>query len=405
MRKVLKVLGYALLVLVVAVASFAAYVQLSPIPRYPVPQVAFTADRTPERVERGGRLVRTTCAMCHADPTTSVLTGRVMAEQDAAVGPTFVKNITGHPVKGIGAWSDAEIAYLIRTGVRRDGQMTPPWMPKLPLLADEDLKDIIAFLRSDDPLVKAADVDDRESEPTFLTKFLYRVAFKPYPWPAQPIAAPSPSDKLALGRYLVNARLVCHACHAPDFSKVNDLEPEKTPGYLGGGNPMQDLSGHKVYSANITPDQETGIGNWTEEQFRRTLRVGLRPDNRPLRYPMPLMPELTDDEVSAVYAYLRTVPALHIPRKATETAQVPTGASRGQQVYYKYSCNSCHGETGLGLHDLRGAAKRYPTDAEIIAFVKHPERTKPRIKMPTWDGVIQEDEYAPLAAHVRSLGK
>ena len=278
-------------------------------------------------------------------------------------------------------------------------------MPKLPLLADEDLKDVIAFLRSDDPLVKAADVDDRESEPTFLTKFLYRVAFKPYPWPPQPVAVPPPSDKLALGRYLVNARLVCHACHAPDFSKVNDLEPEKTPGYLGGGNPMQDLSGHKVYSANITPDQETGIGRWTEEQFRRTLRVGLRPDNRPLRYPMPLMPELTDDEVSAVYAYLRTVPPLHNPRKATETATVPTGASRGQQVYYKYSCNSCHGERGLGLHDLRGAAQRYPTHAEIIAFIKHPERTKPRIKMPTWDGVIQEDEYAPLAAHVRSLGK
>jgi hypothetical protein len=48
-----------------------------------------------------------------------------MAEQDKAVGPTYVKNITGHPVKGIGAWSDAEIAYLIRTGIRRDGQMTP----------------------------------------------------------------------------------------------------------------------------------------------------------------------------------------------------------------------------------------------------------------------------------------
>ena len=129
MKKVLKFLGYALLVLVLAVGAFAAYVQLSPIPRYPVPEVAFTADRTPERVERGGRIVRTTCAMCHADPTSGVLTGRLMAEQDSAVGPTYIKNITGHPVKGIGAWSDAEIAYLIRTGVRRDGQMTRPGCP------------------------------------------------------------------------------------------------------------------------------------------------------------------------------------------------------------------------------------------------------------------------------------
>jgi mono/diheme cytochrome c family protein len=81
------------------------------------------------------------------------------------------------------------------------------------------------------------------------------------------------------------------------------------------------------------------------------------------------------------------------------------GAGQGQQVYYKYACNSCHGDSGVGLHDLRGAAKRYPTDAEIVAYIKHPERTKPGIKMPTWDGVIQEDEYAPLAAHVRSLGR
>jgi mono/diheme cytochrome c family protein len=404
-KKVLKVLGYSLLALGAALAVFSAYIQFSPIPHYPVPQIAFTADRTPERVARGGRLVRSTCAMCHADPTTGTLTGRVMAEQDSAVGPTYVKNITGHPVKGIGAWSDAEIAYLIRTGIRRDGQMTPPWMPKLPVLSDEDLKDVIAFLRSDDPIVKAADVDDRESEPTFLTRFLYRVAFKPYPWPEEPVVAPPPSDKLAHGRYLVNARLVCHACHAPDFSKVNDLVPEKTPGYLGGGNPMHDLSGHRVYSANITPDPETGIGNWTEEQFRRTLRVGLRPDNTPLRYPMPLMPELSDDEVSALYAYLRTVPPLRNPRKATETASAPAGASPGQRAYYKYSCNSCHGDTGVGLHDLRGAARRYPTDAEIIAFIRRPTRTNPRIKMPTWDGVIQEEEYTPLAAHVRSLGK
>ena len=405
MKKALKVLGVALLALVLVVAVFAVYVALSPGPHYPVPQVAFTVDRTPERVARGGREVRTMCAICHTDPITGALTGRRMTEHAPEAGPTYSKNITGHPVKGIGAWTDGEIAYLLRTGVRKDGQMTPPWMPKLVQMSDEDLKDVIAFLRSDDPIVKAADVDDRESEPSFMVKFLFRVAFKPEPWPSEPIVAPPPSDKVAFGRYLVTARLECFSCHAPDFSVVNTKEPEKTPGYLGGGNKMYDTSGRVVYSVNITPDKETGIGGWTEEQLRRTLTVGLRPDNTPVRYPMPLMREVTDEEAGAIYAYLRTVPALHNPRKASEAATVPTGASRGTQVYYKYGCNSCHGDTGLGLHDLRGAAKRYATDDEIIAYIKHPERTRPGIKMPTWEGVIQEDEYAPLAAHVRSLGK
>jgi mono/diheme cytochrome c family protein len=194
------------------------------------------------------------------------------------------------------------------------------------------------------------------------------------------------------------------SCHSADFKTNDDLHPEKSAGYLGGGNPMPDLSGKIVYTANLTPDPETGIGNWTEEQFRRTLEDGIRPDNRPLRYPMVPYRPLSDEEVAAIYAYLDSVPAVHNQVKASETYAAAT-SDRGKQIYYAYSCNSCHGDTGLGQYDLRKGPAKYPTDDELIAWIKHPERIRPGIIMPTWDGVIKDDEYPPLAVYVRSLAK
>jgi mono/diheme cytochrome c family protein len=344
------------------------------------------------------------CVACHFDSGTGGLTGKQMVDTPAQFGASFSRNITAHPTKGIGSWTDGELAYLLRTGIARDGRYTPPWMIKMPLLSDEDLKDVIAFLRSDDPLVQARDTKDRPSHPSFLTKALCRVAFKPHPYPKEPIVAPPESDKVAYGRYLADARLQCFGCHSADFKTVDEMHPEKSAGYFGGGNAMPDLTGEIVVTSNLTPDPETGIGKWTEAQFRRALVEGIGPDNKPVRYPMVPFRSVTDDEAAAIFAYLKTVPAIHNPIPAPREP-VLTGADRGQQVYHAYGCNRCHGEAGLGTWDLRKGPEHYPTDDALIAYIKHPEVAKPGIAMPTWDGVIQDDEYAPLAAYVRTLAK
>src|SRR5262245_20225661 len=149
------------------------------------------------------------CVACHMDTDTGKLSGHRMPDLPPQFGAAFSGNITQDRETGIGAWTDGEIAYLLRTGIKRDGSYAPPWMVKLPNLADEDLKDIIAFLRSDDPLVAPVRHATPPSEPSFLTKFLSRVAFKPLPWPEQPIARPDPGDPVAVGRYLVNAHAQC----------------------------------------------------------------------------------------------------------------------------------------------------------------------------------------------------
>ena len=400
-KKVLTWLGRTVAALVLLAAGAAAYIHFAGIPSYTPEPVEFKVDVTPARVARGQRTVVMLCAGCHQDPATGALTGHPMTDAPGKFGMIHSQNITQDREFGIGDWTDSEIAYLIRTGVARDGRYTPPWMLKLPLLADEDLKDIIAFLRSDHPLVRPARVPDRKPEPSFFTKFLTRVAFKPLPYPDHEIEAPPPGDRVAYGRYLMVGKLDCYSCHSRDFAKQDALVPENSLGFFGGGNRMTDRSHNRVYTANLTPDP-TGLGSWTEAQFRRTLKMGLRPDGRPLRSPMTARPELTDDEIGAMWAYLRTVPKVAATWPSPFPEPLDT-ADAGRAVFHKYGCHSCHGEDGGGTHDLRKGVANHPTDESLIAYIKHPERSKPGVAMPTWDGTIEEHEYVPLARFVRTL--
>ena len=403
-KRLLKLAVLFVVLAVVVITAALIYVDLSGIPHYPPGKIELKLDVTPERAARGRRTVQLLCVACHLDIATGSLAGKPMPDLPPQFGVAHSANITRDLETGIGAWTDGEIAYLLRTGVTRDGRYTPPWMVKLPKIADEDLEDLIAFLRSDDPLVRPVKAKRSPSKPSLLTKVLSRIAFKPLPYPAAAIAAPNPSDRVAYGRYLVQSRAICYPCHSADFAKIDDFVPEQSAGYLGGGNAMPDMNGRIVKTANITPDPETGIGKWSEDDFVRLIRFGVRPDRSVIVYPMVPFPELSDDEARAIFAYLRTVPPIKnaVPRPV---AIAPSGADAGRAAYYRYGCNDCHGDEGVGLFDLRKGAADFPTNDELIAYIRHPERKKPGVKMPTWDGVIAEEDYAPLAAHVRRLGE
>jgi mono/diheme cytochrome c family protein len=405
LKRILKIaLGIAV-ALIVVVAGALLYVDRSGIPHYPPGKIELKVDVTPERVERGRRTVQMLCAGCHLDNDTSTLAGKPMVDLPAQFGAAHSANITSDPETGIGTYTDGELAYLLRTGVTRDGRYTPPWMVKVPNMADEDVLDVIAFLRSDDPLVRPIKAKRPASEPSLLTKVLSQVVFKPLPYPTAPIVAPDPADKVAHGRYLVQGRAVCFPCHSADFAKLDEFVPERSAGYLGGGNAMPDMNGRIVKSANITPDPETGIGKWSEDEFIRLVRTGVRPNATVIAYPMVPYPELTDDDARAIFAYLKTVPPIkNAVARTAVVARAESGADAGRAAYYRYGCNGCHGDTGVGLYDLRKGATDFATDHELIAYIRHPEVKKPGVKMPTWDGVIAETDYAPLAAYARKLG-
>ncbi|HUM10190.1 MAG TPA: c-type cytochrome [Myxococcaceae bacterium] len=406
MRRTLEIVGLVLAAVVILAGGSLLYVQLDGIPRYPVEKVTFRADPTPERIARGKKLATLLCANCHLDPTTRQLTGKFMVDAPAEFGVIYSPNITRHPSKGIGSWTDGELAYLLRTGVKRDGLYAPPWMVKLPHIADEDLASIIAFLRSDDPMVAASDRDPPGvTRPSFLTKLLCHLAFRKLPYPDHPISAPPLTDRVAHGRYLVFA-LDCYGCHSADFKTMNVAEPERSAGYFGGGNPVLDLQRQTIRSANLTPDTQTGIGRWSEADFVTALRTGFRPDRTLIRYPMSPLPELSDEEAADIHAYLRTVPAIRNP-VLRPPPPFPSSArtADGKRLYEQYGCVSCHGKDGVGIADLRRAGENYPTRESLKLWIQEAPRIKPGTRMPAWNGVIREQDYEPLIDHVLELGK
>lgn len=118
------------------------------------------------------------------------------------------------------------------------------------------------------------------------------------------------------------------------LATVTGCQDCHTPGYFyGASDDSRQLSGSEVgwkgpwgvsYPANLTPDPETGLGKWTDEQITTAIRTGVRPDKSVIRPPMPWQhySKLTDDDVKAIVAYLRSIPAV----KHQEPAAVPPGA-------------------------------------------------------------------------------
>jgi mono/diheme cytochrome c family protein len=402
-QKVMKIVATVLGALAVAVACGAAFIGLDWPVLAPVQAVSIVVAATPERLVRGKKLVSIRCAGCHYDQKTGALSGHVMVDAPPELGTIYSHNITRHPTRGIGRYSDGELVYLLRTGVRRDGVFTGPFMQS-PHLADEDLYSIIAFLRSEDPWTEPKDVEDRQWQPTFLAKLLMHVAFAPMQMPVAAVAAPNPADPVALGRYIANAVGDCYACHSADFKTLDTHTPEKSEGYYGGGNRTLDSTGRVVATANLTMDPETGLGRWSEAEFITAVRTGFRPDGRVLRFPMTPFFELTDQEVASVFTYLKTLPAIANPvARRFEQFTASASADEGERHYTKYGCFSCHGNAGVGVCDLREARRTYDTDEKLAAFIRDPSAFVPNTKMPTWNGVIAESEYVALIAHVRAL--
>src|SRR5215510_4471890 len=121
--------------------------------------------------------------------------------------------------------------------------------------------------------------------------------------PVAPSAA-SAQSPLARGTYLMNGIVACGNCHTPQTPQG------PVPGKeLAGGTPFREGFG-VAYAPNITPDPETGIGKWTDEQIIAAIREGKRPDGTIIGAPMPiaLYRDLSDEDVKAIVAYMRAVP-------------------------------------------------------------------------------------------------
>jgi mono/diheme cytochrome c family protein len=111
---------------------------------------------------------------------------------------------------------------------------------------------------------------------------------------------------LERGTYLMDSIVACGNCHI----QRDKGKPLFDRGLSGGM--VFDEEPFKAYAPNITPDRETGIGNWTDAQLMKAIREGIRPDGSVIGPPMPIMfyRGMSDDDAKAIIAYLRAQPAV-----------------------------------------------------------------------------------------------
>jgi mono/diheme cytochrome c family protein len=255
----------------------------------------------PARLERGSYLVNTVggCMRCHSERDWTLYCGPI--KPGTAGGGAYV-TLFGEPYfysanitpAALGRWSDREATRALTLGVRKDGTAVQPQTSHEPYahLSQEDVSSVVAYLRTLQP------VQSKPPGPKTGTGGHVR----PRPWKPEP--APSPASSVAYGRYLVNLA-ECSVCHGPDLSGGRTF---KIPG--------QEAT---VYAANITPDMETGIGTLTRPAFIGRFKAFASPESQ--RIPVPaesvntVMPwiqfaGMTEQDLGAIYDYLRTFPAV-----------------------------------------------------------------------------------------------
>lgn len=327
MKKVFKVLGYLVLVLVIVVAGLLTYVKVA-LPNVG-PASEMKVAMTPENIERGRYLANcvTVCMDCHSTrdwskfsgPLTPGTLGKGGDKFDQSVGMPGVYHARNITPAGISRYTDGELFRTITTGVDKEGKALFPLMP-YPYYANmdpEDVKCIIAYIRTLQPI--------ENKVPAPVSDFPMNFILNTIPKKANPTKRPEMSDTLAYGAYMVNAA-GCRECHTQ--VDKGQIIPELA---FQGGREFKFPDGRIVRSANITPDMETGIGNWSQDAFINRFKsygdssyvaptVGANDFNSIM--PWTMYGKMKREDLAAIYTYLRALkPVAHTVIKFTPASK------------------------------------------------------------------------------------
>ncbi len=279
-----------------AVTAFTMY---SCRTHYSLPEREYTRKNGPLTIEHGRNLVYNLCGECHFDAALNILSGRKINELPKALGTIYSANLTHYGTTGIvNSYTDAQLACLIKTGIKSDGRFIP-YMIR-PTLSDIDVNDIICFLRSDDLALSPAQMPGKTSL-SLLGKIASHTQ-KPQPY-VTGIKNPEPDNAVENGRYLVDI-LGCYHCHSKNILGLNYQQPEQSKGYMRGGMKFRNTEGSKIRSPWLLSDKSALSEKYSNEQFRRVMQSGITPHGSRLDFPMPIFKYLTDKQCDDIYTYL-----------------------------------------------------------------------------------------------------
>ena len=312
MKKLTRVVLFVLFAAVLVISSLLFYIKVF-LPNVGEPEEIKVA-AWPQRLARGEYLATAVnvCVDCHSTrdwtkfsgplvPGTTGKGGEVFDQSFGFPGKFYSRNITP---AAIGDWTDGELIRAITCGVSKNGKALFPVMPhpNYGKMDKEDILSLVAYIRSLAPIANEVPA----SEPDFPMNFIINTI----PVKAEFSAKPDTSKMLEYGRYLFNAA-ACNECHTKQEKGKKILELE-----LAGGFEFPLPKFGKVYSSNITPDRETGIGTWSESTFVDRFK-SFSPQNYvptevhegQLQAIMPwtMYARMTEHDLRCLYTYLRSV--------------------------------------------------------------------------------------------------
>jgi mono/diheme cytochrome c family protein len=220
----------------------------------------------------------------------------------------YAPNITPDIRTGIGSWTDEEIIRAIREGIRPDGRVLgPPMAFQLyRKISDNDIRAIVAYMRS----VPA--VENEVPRTTFNVEL-------PPNWgpPLGEVPDVPRDDVVAYGAYLIGPLGHCVECHTPlvngqfDYSRLG-----------AGGNLFSKPFGldFSTVSSNITQHPELGLGEWSDDEIKRSITQGISRNGRQMTPFMgfPFYARISDEDLDAIVAYMRTIPPSSAAPQPTE---------------------------------------------------------------------------------------
>lgn len=248
------------------------------------------------------------CA-CHTEPKSTPHVGA--RAFPIPFGTVYSTNITQDKETGLGAWTDQEIHEAMVKGIRKDGSRIVPVMPyeKYSGMAQDDVRAMIAYMRSLKPVRKPTPALKSwapmvRSVGTPLYLFLFgRSSISP---------AQAPTSGIERGRYLVDHVAICGDCHTPR----NFIGVPKHALYLAGATEKNGPLGEAV--PNITPDKESGIGDWRRQDIAELLITGIKPDGDNVQGLMSEVvqgtphgyKDMKKEDALAIADYLKSVPPI-----------------------------------------------------------------------------------------------
>jgi mono/diheme cytochrome c family protein len=359
-------------------------------------------------VRRGEYLARAAdCAQCHTAKGGAAFAGGLAFK--LPFGTIYSPNITADKETGIGNWSDAQFLDAVHRGIDDEGERLYPAMPyaSYTRMTDADALAIKAYLFSLAP-VHQENPEDSLSFP-FNQRWLMGIwnLFFNADRRFEPNAARS--AQWNRGAYLAEALAHCGECHTPRNPAFALDNRRKFAGAV--------TAGWRAY--NITSDGPTGVGQWSSDELERYLATGHAEGRGTASGPMgeavdASLRHLAPDDIHAIVAYLRTVPAVSgdLPARlagpASASPRVPDVSDARGKLLFAGACAGCHDWTGRSpvwtQATLTGArAVNDPSAINVAQIVvegavhRTPAGT---VFMPAFRNSFSDDEIAAVANYV-----